>query len=111
MDHNGPREVWIYCLDLFEKLEHANRGERNSKVGPAGEMELGDQTGSLSGIIGLLNRHIERKVEKSMSRLLSTLQSLSTKLAKNMEVDDEEKGNIIKNIKIISQDILFSLRL
>lgn len=55
MDHDGPREGWIDHLDLFEELEHADGGERNSKVGPAGEVELGDQPGSLSDIAGLLH--------------------------------------------------------
>lgn len=55
MDHNWPREWWIDRLDLFEELEHADGRERNSKVGPAGEVELGDQSGSLGIITGLLD--------------------------------------------------------
>ena len=56
VDHNRPREGWIDHLDLFEELQHADGGERNSKVGPAGEVELGDEPGSLSSIAGLLHR-------------------------------------------------------
>lgn len=54
MDHNRPSEGGIDHLDLFEEFEHADGGERNSKVGPAGEVELGDRPGSLGGIAGLL---------------------------------------------------------
>lgn len=56
VDHNRPREGGIDHLDLFEEFEHADGGERNSKVGPAGEVKLGDEPGSLSSITGLLHR-------------------------------------------------------
>lgn len=56
MDHNRPSEGWIDHFDLLEEFEHANGGERNSKVRPAGEVELGDWPGSLCSIAGLLHR-------------------------------------------------------
>lgn len=55
MDHNGPSEGRIDSLDLFEELEHADGREGNAEVGPAGEVELGDRSGSLGSITGLLN--------------------------------------------------------
>jgi len=54
VDHYRPGEGWIHCLDFFEELEHTDGGEGNSKVRPAGEVKLGDQTGSLGSITGLL---------------------------------------------------------
>ena len=65
VDHDRPREGWIDRLDLFEELEHADGGERNSKVGPAGEVELGDQPGSLGGIAGLLHRRHKPSVNNA----------------------------------------------
>lgn len=55
MDHNRPSEGWIDHFDLLEEFEHADGGERNSKVRPAGEVELGDRAGSLGSIAGLLH--------------------------------------------------------
>lgn len=54
MDHDGPGEGGVDGLDLFEELQHADGRERHSKVRPAGEVELGDRSGGLGGIAGLL---------------------------------------------------------
>lgn len=54
MNDYGSREGWIHCLDLFEELEHTNGGEGNSKIWPAGKVELGHQPGCFGDIAGLL---------------------------------------------------------
>lgn len=55
MDQDRPGEGRVDRLDLLQELEHADRRERNSKVGPAGEVELGDQSGGFGVVTGLLN--------------------------------------------------------
>lgn len=50
----GSGVHWIDTLDLLEKLEHANRGERYTKVRPAGEVKLGDQPRGSAAIWSLL---------------------------------------------------------
>lgn len=54
MNHYRSGEGWIYCLDLFEELEHTDGGEGNSKIWPAGKVELGHQPGSFGDVAGLL---------------------------------------------------------
>lgn len=60
VDRYGPSERWIDGLDLFEELQHADGRERNSKVRPAGEMELGDRSGGLGCLAGLLETETQR---------------------------------------------------
>lgn len=60
VDHNGPRESWIDGFDLFEELQHADGRERNSKVRPAGEVELRERSGSLGRIAGLLDTNRDK---------------------------------------------------
>lgn len=54
MNHNRPRKRRVDRLDLFEELEHADGGERNSKIRPAGKVKLSDKPGSLSNVASLL---------------------------------------------------------
>lgn len=61
MDRNGPSKSWIDGLDLFEELQHADGRERNSKVRPAGEVELGDRSGGLGCLAGLLDTNGNEK--------------------------------------------------
>ncbi|TNN73900.1 hypothetical protein EYF80_015917 [Liparis tanakae] len=68
VDHDRPGEGWIDHLDFFEELEHADGGEGNSKVRPAGEVQLGDQPGSLSSIAGLLRRDTNAGGKKHSER-------------------------------------------
>lgn len=54
VDHDGPRKGRIERLDFLEELEHADGREGHAEVGPAGEVELRDQTQHLAGVAGLL---------------------------------------------------------
>lgn len=55
VDQDRPGEGWIDRLDLLQELEHADWRERNSKVGPAGEVELGERSGGFGVVTCLLN--------------------------------------------------------
>lgn len=85
VDHNGPRESWIDGLDLFEELQHADGRERNSEVRPAGEVELGDRSGSLGRIAGLLdtNRSKNTTFMNAGTRLLVPREHIRTVKASN----------------------------
>lgn len=60
VDHDRPRESGVDGLDLFEELQHADGREGDSKVRPAGEVELGDGSGGLGSIAGLLGTNTQR---------------------------------------------------
>lgn len=83
MDHNGPTEGRIDSLDLFEELEHADGREWNSKVRPAGEMELGDQSGSFGVVIGLLD---------TKQRII-TFNNLTTKKKQTKEINVHDSAS------------------
>ena len=41
--HDGPGVLGVAVLHLLQELEHADGGEGHAEVGPAGEVELGDE--------------------------------------------------------------------
>lgn len=44
MDNDGSCILRVTGLHLLEELKHADGGERHSKVWPAGEVELSDES-------------------------------------------------------------------
>ena len=55
MDGDGPGEGGVHRLHLLQELEHADGGEGDPEVGPAGEVQLGDQPGGLGAVVTLLH--------------------------------------------------------
>lgn len=58
---DGSREGRVDRLHLLQELEHSDGREGNSEVGPAGEVELRDQSGSFAAAVtGLLNDQTQK---------------------------------------------------
>lgn len=70
---DGPGEGRVDRLHLLQELEHSDGREGNPEVGPAGEVELRDQSGSFAvGVAGLLNDETQREKGSSSARLART---------------------------------------
>lgn len=67
---DGSGEGRVDRLHLLQELEHSDGREGNSEVGPAGEVELRDQSGSFAAAVaGLLND--QTQIEKALSSATS----------------------------------------
>lgn len=60
MNHNGSSILRVAILHFFQELEHANRSERDPKIGPAGEVELGDKP------LRFLSRHVSHLIHNQV---------------------------------------------
>lgn len=83
---DGSRERRIDRLHLLQELEHSDGREGNSKVGPAGEVELRDQSGSfVVAVAGLLNDQTRKPVSRASGELqsvsLGVLEASSSRLS------------------------------
>lgn len=74
VNYYGSGVSWVDTLDFLEKLEHPNRREWNTKVRPAGEVELGDQPRRPAAFWSLLN------LTQNISNCFNMSQTLYTKL-------------------------------
>ena len=59
MNHDGPGMRGVERPHFLQELEHADGGERHPEVGPAGEVQLADQTRCFAAIRELLCGHAE----------------------------------------------------
>lgn len=55
VDHDGPGVAGVERLHFFQELEHPNGGERHSEVGPASEVQLGDEPWGFAALGELLH--------------------------------------------------------
>lgn len=70
---DGPGERRVDRLHLLQELEHSDGREGNSKVGPAGEVELRDQPRSfVVAVAGLLSDETQKKKGRVQPRFVRT---------------------------------------
>lgn len=70
---DGPGERRVDSLHLLQELKHSDGREGNSKVRPAGEVELRDQPRSfVVAVAGLLDDQTQKKKVEAQLRLVRT---------------------------------------
>lgn len=66
VDHYGPGVGGVEGLHFLQELQHPDGGERHSEVGPAGEVQLGDEPRGFAALGELLRGtggHMSRGTE------------------------------------------------